>query len=194
MGNMERGGFFKKIFKRLAKNQVDTANIQPEPVAPENLPTVSEESSREIQSHGEGIAIKNVLPLKDAFPKRESMREEDEKPNTEKMPSTSRMDKISSNEIIWLTRKAVEERLDVLLHTNPIFSEKGRNAVALTREMETPYKGEVGTIQYNMKRPNDPGNMIEIFQQMGYKIVDDGEGNIGMVVDATIPAKNNTNG
>ena len=121
---------------------------------------------------------------------------EDEKPMKERMPSNSRATEsrwtrsTPSNELIWLTIGEVENRIEVVLHTHPLFNEIPSGIVQQTKQSSV---GEIIS-ESNIRIGVPMQRMINNFEESGFHFIRDSSGKLSVLIDATIPASENTNG
>lgn len=124
------------------------------------------------------------------------MTREDEKPMKERMPSNSRATKslwignIPSNELVWLTVGEVENRIAVLLLTHPLFNEMPSAVVQQTKQTHV---GDMIS-ESNIRVGIPIQNLINNFEESGFYFVRVPSGKLSVLIDATVPASENTNG
>ncbi len=140
----------------------------------------------EVEVDGERLTISELTSLEKEFPELEIVGKENEKPMKERLPSTASMGDVPKNELIWLTRKAVEERLEVLTHTHPQFNVKPSIVVG-------EFKGGASR-ELNIRRGVSSQEVVKNFENAGFSFTEDEDGQVVMLVDAVIPAQQNTNG
>ncbi len=154
--------------------------------------------------------------IKDIAPLAEVIYPEGERIDVKKIPSTARMVELKNKEeLIWLTGEAIEYRLEVLFHTDPKFNRRPsesaaafREAPAISRErnLETNNQSSAGdqgseldpertlSLQANPRTGVSVEKMSEELQKMGFHLVKGPNDEPAILVDATIPAKDNTAG
>lgn len=143
-------------------------------------------SGEQESAEKEKVVIEELRNLKKDFPNLEIIEKEKEKPTKECLPSTARMEDVSESELIWLTREAVEERLEVLMHTHPQFNVKPSIVV---KEFK-----EGASRELNVRRGISSQEVVKNFENAGFSFVENEDGQVVMLVDAVIPARQNTNG
>lgn len=93
------------------------------------------------------------------------------------------------SELIWLTADAAKERLETLLLTHPDFNERAFSHTAGSDALEMLEQAHGGR-----RVPKSWEEILETLHDRGFDIVRDKEGKEGIVIDATIPRKDNTSG
>ena len=136
------------------------------------------------------IFIENLRPLNEVFPNLEIIGAEQEVPRADRIPSLSSDD----NEPVWLTSKAVEDRLQVLMCSRPEFNIRPSIVAGEFHGSSDTGLGAKEHKEVNIREGVPNQEIINVFQAMGYSFVLDKQDKIVMLVDATIPRKDNTDG
>lgn len=146
------------------------------------------------------ITVPSVAPLKESKPKLKLIDTEKPKVRAEWIARVANMEEINPNELVHLTVSAVSSRLKVFLHTSSDFCEEGPLAATTVTKLAMPVElaNVLGsdipiTSQFNRRLPTPINEMLAKLREIGFEFVDDGQ-KIVMLVDVTIPAKENTNG
>lgn len=112
------------------------------------------------------------------------------------MPSSAHMSgslevaAVQKDELVWLTYSAIIGRIEILTHTHPIFNERPSIAQGQFEMTQTGIK----SFKANIRKGVAPQKVIDIFEEAGYNFIEDEKRIVSMLVDATIPAFQNTNG
>lgn len=115
--------------------------------------------------------------------------EESEVITPEDIPSIAGMDHINPNEDVHLTEASVWKRIEVFLHTHPQFAEV--NSLSVEDIKDHPM-APIST-QSNIRQPVEAQTAIRILEDLGFTFIRR-DGQIAMLVDSVIPAKDNTDG
>jgi len=136
------------------------------------------------------IFIENLHPLQEVFPNLEIIGAEQEVPRADRIPS------LSSNydEPVWLTDKAVQDRLQVLMCSRPEFNIRPSIVAGEFHGTSDTGLGAKEHKEVNIRKGVPNQETVNVFQAMGYSFVLDKQGKVVMLVDATIPRKDNTDG
>lgn len=138
------------------------------------------------------VDLRNDGRLEERFPNLEIIDQKDEKPRRDRIPHipTDTSIRQDPNELIWLTTHAVKRRLEVLLYTQPRLNVRSSGAVKET--INTPEGSR--SFEMNARKGVPFQELINVLQGYGFQFIEDAQGDVVMLVDATIPAKDNTDG
>lgn len=143
----------------------------------------------------DSVDIEKFPNLKDYIPEffpnlEEEIKEGDREPRRGFIPSAGRMEDIPEDEDIHLTYDSVLERIKVLMHTHPAFH---THDSIIIRKYGTLHGEPSVSSEENIGRGISEEEVIKNFQEAGFCFVQK-EGKPVMLVEAMIPAKDNTSG
>ncbi|MFZ2189640.1 MAG: hypothetical protein WA057_05410 [Candidatus Magasanikiibacteriota bacterium] len=157
----------------------------------EHVATPSDVSKVDVEVEGHFPKIEN------RFPNIELLDPNDKSVHRDRIPAVARQKSWNSpgdqqgsdDELIWLTPDAAKERLETILLTHPDFNERGFSHVAGSEALEMIEQAHGGR-----RAPKTEDEVIDVLIDQGFQVVTNFQGEKGIVIDATIPSKDNTSG